>query len=608
MKLKATIHRTTGMLRLNGGDPAGRDSTHRTICSWPGWRRLTARGTAHDGTPCSIFEAFPYVHTVMPLTRSTFAVEWEQDAKDLVLRRLSAWSLGKRATENDHKPQPVWPSTLPTARAPMPHQMRAIEAIQHWDYRCLLADDMGLGKTSTALWCVMTSLRRRLLVICPASVKFNWLREAKDTLGELRSWVIDGTPQKRRELWTDLRASMDLGHAAQPLLTVINYDLLPHLKDDEFELLLRYTDRQAVIADESHYIKSVKAKRTKLSRELLHNAHVRLLLTGTPIRNTVEDLYSQIEAILPRAWSTYSDFCTRHLVQVPTEFNGRKVMVVRGARDIPGLNAVVNTVQVARHKSEVISLPPKIHTFPDIEMDDLTKRLYSTMKRFATLALDAIGPETNVFEPQARSAVEMAMRCEQIAQGFVGGLDAALAEQLDGKALSKAQKIPGRPNELAFPSSAKLAWVIETIEDLISVGRRPILYSRFNAPLFFLQTLFPDGKLLHGGVASQTRHDIVDSFQAGDVPVLLAQVGVAEGWTATRSQDVIFLGRDWSPAKNAQAEDRAYRIGTTGTVNVYIPIVRDSIEAFIHQRLAAKDSDAQQALANITVAELRDAL
>jgi SNF2 family DNA or RNA helicase len=90
--------------------------------------------------------------------------------------------------------------------------------------------------------------------------------------------------------------------------------------------------------------------------------------------------------------------------------------------------------------------------------------------------------------------------------------------------------------------------------------------------------------------------------------VLLAQVKMCEGFNAFRSQDVLFLGRDWSPAINAQAEDRAHRMGQKGTVNVQIPIVRKTIEVMIHKRLLDKAADAQQALRSVTIEELMEAL
>jgi SNF2 family DNA or RNA helicase len=101
---------------------------------------------------------------------------------------------------------------------------------------------------------------------------------------------------------------------------------------------------------------------------------------------------------------------------------------------------------------------------------------------------------------------------------------------------------------------------------------------------------------LIGGITAQAKTEQIDGFRDKAFDVMLCQVKIAEGFNLTRSQDVIFYGRDWSPAINAQAEDRCHRMGQTGTVQYQIPVVTNTIERLIHNRLATKDADAQQAL------------
>jgi SNF2 family DNA or RNA helicase len=104
------------------------------------------------------------------------------------------------------------------------------------------------------------------------------------------------------------------------------------------------------------------------------------------------------------------------------------------------------------------------------------------------------------------------------------------------------------------------------------------------------------------------RQEAIAAFRKGTNRIMLVQVKLAEGFNLTNATDVLFLGRDWSPAINAQAEARCHRIGTQGTVNVQIPIVANSVERFIEKKLAAKDADAKQALAKVTLRELLEAL
>jgi SNF2 family DNA or RNA helicase len=240
------------------------------------------------------------------------------------------------------------------------------------------------------------------------------------------------------------------------------------------------------------------------------------------------------------------------------------------------------------------------------------KKVYKAMKDLAIIQLNELEDGLSIFSPQARSGVEAALRCEQIAMGFVGGVPEPLVERLS-KILSKhAEAIPGRPREVIFPGSAKMIWVQENLDTLFKTGKRPVVYSRFNAPLHWLYAHHVgQGKLvgfLHGGISSKDKGQIVADFQDSKFDLLLCQVLIAEGWNAHNSQDCIFLGRDWSPAVNFQAEDRLHRIGQKGTVNIQIPIVRGTIEVAIHKRLMAKDADAQQALRTVTIAQLKEAL
>jgi hypothetical protein len=242
------------------------------------------------------------------------------------------------------------------------------------------------------------------------------------------------------------------------------------------------------------------------------------------------------------------------------------------------------------------------------------------MKEFARIELAALlqqqrdtnAPPLSIFNPRAKSAVEAAMRCEQIAQGFIGGIPDPVMAKLDVDLLKSAEKIEGRPNELIFPTSPKLAWLLEAVQTVLRQGGAPAVISRFNAPMFWLQRKLQSmgikAGVLHGSLSASEKDDVPRMFQEGRLDVFIAQVKMCEGFNATRCQDALFLGRDWSPQKNEQAEDRFYRMTSRGTVNVQVPIVHRTIEVLIDRRLRAKGADAEQALRTVTVAELMEAL
>jgi SNF2 family DNA or RNA helicase len=235
------------------------------------------------------------------------------------------------------------------------------------------------------------------------------------------------------------------------------------------------------------------------------------------------------------------------------------------------------------------------------------------MKKDWLYAFDMLPGDTPILSKKAENAMIALLRCEQLAQGFVGGLHRELAAKL-GKRLDDAERIDGREEELFFPKHPKVQWLIETIESLLLNGKSPVVWFKYNAPLRWFASALPSlvkgakPITLHGSLSSKDKALAVSAFQEGVGNVFLGQVKMAEGFNLTRSQDAIFFGRDWSPAINSQAEDRIHRIGQTGTCNIYLPVVNDTIEAHIHARLREKKDTAESVMGTLTVAELKEML
>jgi SNF2 family DNA or RNA helicase len=534
------------------------------------------------------------------LASAPLQIDYTPQAHNAVQEQLRRLRAAREWLGNAGKSQVA----TPTTRKPMPHQWQAIRAIQELQGRVLLADDMGLGKTATSLWSAFYQDSRNIFVVCPASVKYNWAREIRATIG-YKTIVIDGVAKRRADQFAE---AIGVVGTKMPMVIVINYDLLLQLNGAAIAFLKGFTLDNTVIYDESHYLKNREAQRTKIAKHIAQGSTNRMLLTGTPIWNLCDDLYSQIDIIQPGTWVSYWDFAKRHLEISPMTVGTRTFQKVRGAKNLNDLNTVVNTVQIRRMKEEVIDLPPKIRTKPELELTGDHKKVYKAMKDLAVLKLGELDDTTSIFHPRAQSAVEAALRCEQIAQGFVGGVPEPLVEKLS-KILSKqAKTIPGRPREVIFPNSPKIVWIIETITGLLKMGKRPVVVSRFNAPMFWLAAHFECDLVLHGALASnKAKDEVVTKFQDGG-RLLFMQVKMAQGFNLHQSQDCIFLGRDWAPATNLQAEDRLYRIGQKGTVNIQIPVVRKTIETLIDAKLASKSADSEQALSTVTVRELMEAL
>lgn len=578
------------------------------IGEWVGWARRAGKG--------NVYSARAWASSVLTMRSIPgHELQWSPPAESKRRNLLNRLSEARASLSAGSAPLSGW--TWPTERKPKPHQRRAIAAIAHMDYRVQLGDDMGLGKTSVALWAAWKSQVRSLVVVCPVSTKFNWQEEFAATLGDVFTvFVIDGSPKKRAD---QLAEALNAQKHVRVAL-IVNYDLLCRFTPDQLTAIELLVKDGMVIFDECHYLKSQTSDRSKLSSALGKLALFVLGLSGTPIRNLADDLYQQVQIIRPGTWTSYRDFAKRHLIINAVKFGKREVQKVVGVKNLDELNLVMNTLQIRRKKSEVLDLPPKIRTYPQLELEGDLLAFYKAMKDFARIELAALlqqqrsedAPPMSIFNPRAKSAVEAAMRCEQIAQGFIGGIPEPVMQKIDVDLLLGAEKIEGRPNELIFPNAPKLVWLLEAIETVLKQGGTPAVITRFNAPGFWLVQKLRErnisARFLHGGLLPTTKHGVVQDFQDKRFDALIAQVKMCEGWNATRCNDVLFLGRDWSPAINEQAEDRFYRIGTTGTVNVQVPLVRKTVEVMIDRRLRAKDADAEQALRTCTIQELMEAL
>lgn len=593
-------------IHLFGGEPKIKDTLYNLVAKWPGWQRhppLSNQGV-YSGAMT------PYSCLLIHKLQAMAPVNWKsQEVKHAIDKTVDSIGQVEKALQTTKPPA----SANGYKRPPLTHQTQAISAISSMRGQCLLADDMGLGKTTTALLSMANEGCCRGLVLCPASVLWNWEQEIRACVNDCHVILIHGGPGKRADQFAILRAIPEGSRA----FLVINYDKLQVLSDEQLKVLAEFASDQALICDESHYLKNRKAQRSAIVHDLFVNTvrgyglcppKVRLLLSGTPVQNTIEDLYSQVQIIRPGTWSSHSEFQKRYLTMVPIRVGNKLRFECKGTKNVSELNAIMATVQIRRLKEDVLDLPPKIRTFPNLQIDAFTGQVYKAMKDWALLQLQDVEEGESVLKPLIQNAMTAAIRCEQIAQGFCGGIPEHMMSKFSGDLIKHAEKIPGRQSELVFPGSAKMSWILETVNTLLATGKVPVIFSRFNAPMFWLAAQFPGSLVLHGGLTMDQRKQLLQKYDEGACRVLFCQVRIAQGLNFTRSQDEIFVGRDWAPAINHQAEDRCHRIGQKGTVNIQVPIVLNTIEERLHKRLIQKGNEASQALVFKTVKEIREAL
>lgn len=567
------------------------------ILSWPGWRKHSE----------GVYQAPLWTTSLQPL--STF-----RQLPEKLAGRLRDLEAGKLALHLSSSPSDMMVGN----RQLMPHQRAAVLAFLSMQQRVLLADDMGLGKTTEAL--AMTKHCKAVLILCPKGLRPNWRREIMECYPDHEHvFTVDGTPKKRLEIIRAATASsVDRRHTTY---LIAHYDLLPRASDEMMDGLVYFladhiTFKTAIICDESHALKSKDAKRTKRVMDLVDRAQpsARILATGTPIRNMVDDLWSQVEILRPGTWTSYTDFERRHchVGFMEVNVNGRIISQrkIMGSKNLGELNETLKHFQIRRHKGEVLDLPKVSYNFPVLELDETSRIFYRDMREEARLALSLMDPTANIFDPKAKSALDQAMKCGQICQGLVAGAsDTDLPEIVEAAVGRKVEGVKrGAHTDYVVTDNVKLRWILDSLTEISEQGSQAVVFGNYNSLLRWMHKELTDGQrvssgLIYGDVGSEERQRTIDAFNAGELRVLFSQVSIAEGWNATAAQHAFFIGRSWSPAVNQQAVDRIHRIGQEKPVTVHIPLVENTIEMCINKRLEKKAGQASAAL-DVKVSDL----
>ena len=434
-------------------------------------------------------------------------------------------------------PDAAFKSAVALAEGLFPHQIEGV-AFLLGRRRAILADDMGLGKTRQAI----VSLRHltpggRRLVVCPASVKRNWAREIGVVAPDASTLVIDGTSR------VPLTAEW----------IIINYDILGRHIDD-----LLNARWAALIFDEAHYLKNHTSARSKLSRQLTTSAAAATpglavqLLTGTPLTSRPRDLFVLLQLAAHPLGRSFFSFAKRYCAAEKGEYGWK----TGGASNIEELTVQLHGVMLRRTKDEVLALPPKLRAWLPVEVPTGTGA-HAIKKVFELLA--------------GKDSRPVASRDEALRRR--GKLLAFLIEARQALAIAKA------PATLDFVKGA------------IDQGEKVIVFSCFEEPIQRLsKELGALAVIVTGKTPPAMRQSLVDRFQSDDdVRVFVANIiagGI--GLNLTAATQVIFNDLDWVPTNHWQAEDRAYRIGQTRTVNVTYFIARDTIDDFVQTVLETK--------------------
>ena len=409
------------------------------------------------------------------------------------------------------------------------YQEEAVAFILHHAHTCLLADDMGLGKTLEAI-AAAQFLSGRVLVVCPASAREVWKREVGKFTQERAEIVLRDddapTPQAIDE--------------PPPKYVVTGYSNLEHVAIDAAQFDL-------VILDESHYVKNAAAGRAKLAREKLLGIPRRLVISGTPVMNTPDEVRAQLAFLHPDEWSDGAWFKRRF--EEPFEEGTPDVRAAVLSR----LRQFLEGVMIRREKSTALpDLPAKRIEWHRVQMPLEARRAYA--------ALEA------EFEQAARS---------------------------EGAGFLSSAKAGGKIERLKQAALAgKMPEVVAFARGLLDAGEKVVLFSRYRAALTSLEKeLASFGPVtLTGDTDPHERAEAERRFQEDAAcRVFLGQlIAAGTAITLTAGTHAVFLDLDWNPANHRQAMDRIHRRGQTKPVFAHFFLAEGTVDDDVAAVLDAK--------------------
>ena len=410
------------------------------------------------------------------------------------------------------------------------HQVEAVEKLVKTK-RFILADDMGLGKTTSTIVAALETEAKRVLIICPASLKINWQREIENYTD--RPTYICGS--KRYE---------------DADFVIVNYDILKNFHDpkDQDKSRILKSNFDLVIIDEAHYIQNKNAQRTKLINDFVKGIDRLWLLTGTPMTSRPMNYFNLLELIESPVAANWMAYVVRYCNGYQFKVGNRKVWNVMGASNLEELRDRTTRQVLRRLKTDVLDLPDKIIT-------PVYLRLKS--KEYEEL----MGEYFEWYEKNPDESTSLTVQFTK---------------------LTKVRKVIAQE---------KINSTIELVENILEQDKKVIVFTNFTDSLNKIYEHFgKQAVYLDGSCSPAKRQNAVDEFQNNDkIKVFVGNLKAAGvGITLTAAEAVIMNDLSFVPSDHAQAEDRSYRYGQKSNVSVYYPIFENTIEGTIYDILNKK--------------------
>lgn len=423
----------------------------------------------------------------------------------------------------------------------------------------ILADDMGLGKTYTSIVAALESNLKKILVICPSSLKYNWKKEISD-ITDRPVGIVNGIK------WED-------GD-----FIIINYEILKNFHSEKESKILE-SKFDLVIIDEAHYLSNPKSDRSKIVNDFAKKIKKIWLLTGTPVTSRPANYINLLKLIRSPLLNNWSGFVQRYCNGYQFTIKGkgnskpRKIWKINGSSNLEELSIRLKDYVLRRVKTKELDLPDKIVTPKIVELDSVDYKRemgeYSEWKK-------------NQKEQNLNLSLQKIVKVRQI-----------LANE-------------------------KLPITIEIAENAIESGKKILIFTSFTEPIDKLMDHFGKRAVRFDGKMSNKEREISkEKFKTDEkVKVFIGNIIAAGvGHTLTEAEVVIMNDLSFVPAQHSQAEDRAYRMGQSNDVIVYYPLFTNSFEMKIYDILRKKmniistiNGEKEEELNQNTLTEIMNAI
>lgn len=476
---------------------------------------------------------------------------------------------------------------FPAGLTPFPYQVIGATFAKLSGYRCLIADEPGLGKTIQALACIALDPAELLpaLVIAPASVCGSWMQQTAKWLPKVPSWYLE-------------KEETPLPPPGFKGVVVASWDSMRSRKVD----MLAY-GFQFFVADEAHKAKNLGSSQTQAARLLAQGPNEReaetlppgskaiphvLFLSGTPVKNTVVDLWPQLSAIDKEAWGKLAKFKEKYATltakrtipgyeRMSEEQQERAVEAweARQEEALGDLRDRLRCTMIRRLKKDAVDLPPKyrVTVAAPLRGDIVAeyRRASTAFLKWLAAAVKAkmleLGFDPQTADEDAMAAVDRAVRAEAIVQ------------------IGRLREIAGR---------GKIPAAIRMGQRLARAGEPFLYFCDHKEVVTALKKALKAEKIpfgvIDGDHTGNKRTEAVDAFQSGKLQALICTTAAKEGLTLTRAAVTLFVEHFWTAADEQQAEDRIHRITQTRPVTIAYLHAPGTIDDYMAEIISGKRS------------------